>query len=107
MPFNDPFFPESTQTLAVTTAAASVQLRVLTALQGGAKRQVRVVAPSANSGPVFFAVGKSGVTATVATGTPVLPGTTEKFSLPGDATYISAILGTGTGTLYLTLGDGV
>jgi hypothetical protein len=53
----------------------------------------------------FIEFGDSSVTAALATGTPILPGTIMTFSIAASVTTMAAI-GT-AGTLYVTCGHGI
>lgn len=86
-------------TVAVTTSSASTTLTpgggVLRIANGGASA-------------VGFAVGTSPatVTAVLANGPVILPGSTEVFSIPVTADTI-ALIGAGASTVYLSRGEGV
>jgi hypothetical protein len=91
------FRPTSTVSINANTITASIAL-------AGSGRNVRV----SNSGltAVFLAFGGSTVTATVATGLPIQPGTSEVFDYSGANTYVAAITESGTSRISVTRGDG-
>lgn len=94
-----PMTPGETVTLAATTASARVALP--TALIS----QVMVTnAPGA--GLAFVSFGNDTVSAAVASSTPILPGVAYVFTVPSGATHMAAITGTGSATLYATVGQG-
>lgn len=102
MPSIDVFSPiPPTVNLSVTTATGSVA-RTLSGHVGG--DEVRV----ANTGTAvaFVEFGASGITASVTTSFPVLPGTAEVFSVNPLQTNVAAITASGTTTLYITTGRG-
>lgn len=94
-----PFSPGSTSTLAVTTVTGRV------ALTGGGS-----VVEIQNTGTavMFVKIGSSTVVAAV-TDYPVQPGHSKMVSRGPSSldTHIAAITGTGTATLYATVGDGI
>lgn len=99
---NNPFHPSPDDTLELS--ATSTTSRVTLAPGNGAN--VRIVAPAAND-VVFIQFGGSTVEATEAK-MPILPGTIEIFDVPPGAQYVAGICAsTETGTLYLTVGQGV
>lgn len=56
---------------------------------------------------IFFAIGYgTAATASATTSTPMLPGTTEVFTVAESATHISTICASGTSTVYATPGQG-
>lgn len=83
----------------VNSGSQSVALKVLAAPQSV---QVIVSSPSTNA-IAFIEFGDSTVTASASTGTPILPGSIQTFTV-GDATYVAAI--GSAGTLYFTSGYG-
>ena len=95
-----PFTPYGTVSRAGTGTTASVALT-------RAKDQTCIVtALPGNSGPVFIKFGDSTVEAAV-TDFPILPGTVQTFHVLAVHTHIAAILASGTGTIYASVGDGV
>ena len=86
-----------TVSLAVTGTTGRVQV------QASAGNNVRVY----NSGTVavFLACGDVTITATVAAGMPVAPGTVEVIGCP--QTYVAGISGGTAATVYLTPGAGL
>lgn len=104
MSLTAPFTPGATATLAVTSSTGSVALGA-GAGNGVADFQV-LVTSAAGAALSFIVFGTSSVTATTA-GTPILSGSAQTFTVPATATYVAAITGTGTATLYFTVGRGV
>jgi hypothetical protein len=100
----DPFTAGATVSLAVTTASASV---ALTGAAGKGKQQVRLY--NAGTALIFYKIGASGVAAAV-TDVPLPAGMVEVITVldaGGSARFIAAIAGTGTATLYATVGQGI
>lgn len=96
-------FAAGTVTASVTTSSAA------TALTSNAcvDRQVIVTSPATSAAIAFIEFGTSAsVTAAVATGIPILPGSVQTFSV-GEATYVACITSTSTATVYFTSGHGV
>ena len=54
---------------------------------------------------VFFNLGKSSAVTATTSNTPLLPNTTETFTLLNDITHIAAIAATTGSTLYVTTGE--
>ena len=96
-----PFTPiRTTATIAVTVAATSVALPstgqrtlVVTSVAGGAVAFIR------------FGSAATGQDATTAD-MPILPGSVQVFSIGDLDTFVSAITGAATATLYFTSGQG-
>lgn len=97
MPALAPFTPAGTVSLAVTGATARV------ALPRPGANQIMVTSPAANA-IAFIKFDQATVTAAV-TDTPILPGTSQVFTVPLDASHVAAI-GTASTTLYFTVGEG-
>ena len=98
-----PFCPTgATVTLSATTSTGSAAIGAGTAT---ASRTIRLAAPSTNSSIVFVEFGATGVEATTAK-MPILPGTVEIFNVGAMATHVAGITASGTGTLYITPGEG-
>ncbi len=87
-----------TVTLAVTGTTANVQVQATSASPA-----IRVY--NAGTVPVFLNCGVSGVTATVAAGIPISPGTVEVIG--SGQTYCAGITAGTAATLYLTPGSGL
>lgn len=93
----------ATASLAVTTGTGNVSLG--TSGFSNQSYSVRVVAPSDNDAVAFIKFGPSGVVATTGA-MPILPGTIELFQIPAASTFVAAITGSSTATLYFTPGEG-
>jgi len=91
------FRPTSTVSINATTSTASIAMT-------GSGRNVRV----SNSGltAVFINFGTSSVTATLAAGIPIQPGTSEVFEVSGANTYFAALTESGTSRINVTRGEG-
>jgi len=87
-----------TVTLAVTGTTASVQVQATSASPA-----IRIY--NAGTVPVFLNCGVSGVTATIAAGLPIAPGTVEVIG--SGQTYCAGISGGTAATVYLTPGAGL
>lgn len=99
MPALAPFSPAGTVNVSATTTTANVALPLV------ARDQVMVTnAPGGST--AFIAFGDSTVTASAATSTPVLPGAAYTFTINPQQTHMAAITGTGTATVYATVGQG-
>jgi hypothetical protein len=70
-----------------------------------AKDQTAVVSNSISGSVAFVRFGDDAVEATAAD-FPVLPGQQRVLDIPARATHVAVILNTGTGTVYVTIGDG-
>ena len=92
----------ATVSIAATTTTGRIALGIKSTPPGS---QVVVQAPSSNADTVFIAFGGSSITATTA-GFPMLPGAIQVFSVGQGETYIAAICGSSTGTVYATPGHG-
>lgn len=96
-----PFTPGETASLVTAATTANVALPKPFG-SGAMARQLRIVSLAAN--PInFIKFGSSTVVAAL-TDTPILPGATEVFTVPTDATHVAAI--GGAGTMYFTAGFG-
>lgn len=91
----------ASQSISATTSSSNVSLATI-----GAHLQVMVTAPSANAATAFIAFGVGNTTAATVSGTPILAGTAQVFTVPAGTNYAAAITGTSTATLYFTPGDG-
>jgi len=90
----------STVNISATTSSASVALP-----SGIPSRSLRIFN---NAGAVaFIAFGGSSITAATSTSVPIAVGAVEVLSIPPEATYVAAILASGTGTVYFTVGFGI
>ena len=96
-----PFTPNQAGTVIATVAATTA---ALTLSKGGVAQQIMVQALAANA-IAFINFGTAAVTATVTTGTPILPGQSYLFTVGGDTTTVATI-GTAGNTLYFTSGYG-
>lgn len=89
----------STVSISATTSSANVALP-----SGVPARQLRIFN---NAGAVaFVAFGGSGITASTSTSVPIAVGAVEVLSIPSEANYVAAILASGTGSIYFTVGFG-
>jgi hypothetical protein len=86
----------ATVSLAVSAASARVALPA---------RSIRL--HNSSEVTMFIAFGDSAVSATVAAGMPIPAGGVEVFDVPGGPTHVAAITASGTGTLYVTPGQGL
>lgn len=83
-----------TTTLAATTTTSRVALP---------SRNIRIY--NGGSNPVFVRFGDSTVTAAAANAMPLPAGGVEVFN-HADATHLAAIYASGSGTVYITPGEG-
>lgn len=97
----DPFKPQTagTVTISATTTSAA------TALVSSGRTQVLVY--NAGSSTVFLEFGTSAVAAVVASGLPVPSGAILVLSVDPTVTHVAAITGSGTATVYVTVGRGI
>lgn len=97
-----PFTPakNGTTTVGATTTTASGALKVPSA------RDQVMVTNAAGGSTAFIEFGDSTVTASATTSTPVLPGAAYIFTINPEMTHIAVITGTGTATVYATVGQG-
>lgn len=100
-PANTPTQNETATSLSVTTTSATVALPV------GGRGQLRVTATVDAAGHnMFIAFGDTNATAQVAGANSihVVPLFPEYFTVPGDSSFVAAIMDAGTGVLYLASG---
>lgn len=91
-----PFSPGTTETLSASTSSASVTL-------DGDTNQVRVYNATAAVAFIRFTTDAS---TAVNTDTPIAPGSVEVFTKAANKNIASAILASGTGSVYFTIGHG-
>lgn len=92
-----PFRPAGTASVAASTSAAAV------ALVGGGSS---VLVFNAASGIAFVRFGMAGVAASAGSDLPVPPGGLMLVDAGRLATYASAVLASGSGSVFFTRGDG-
>lgn len=98
------FYPIASVALALTTTSARVAIPGT--IEREQKRTVRLANPE--TAGVFIAFGSSTVTAAVDGTSLYLPaGAVELFEPPVGVTHVAGVLASGTGTLYITAGEGV
>jgi hypothetical protein len=93
--------PQGTITISATGASAATALPIA---GGGGVRQLEI--SNAGTVAVFVETGDSTVAATVATGYPILPGQCKVITIKPTATYVGVISGSGTQTVYVSVGVG-
>lgn len=98
----NPFTPNTGGTITITVAATSASVALT---KGGVDCQVMVSSLAANA-IAFIEFGAAANAATVATGTPILPGRVYTFTLGATQTNVATI-GTAANTLYFTTGQGM
>lgn len=101
------FGPVQSGTIAMTTASSVGASWTQFSVPGGSPLQSLRVG-NAGSGPCFVRFGKNAQTATT-TGTrdhPLLIGNIEVWDIPAGCDNIAAILESGTGKLYWSIGEG-
>jgi hypothetical protein len=102
------FYPQQNLTFAVgagsSAAAQTITQNLNTTLNSTPLQDIRIY--NAATGVAFIDWGGTGVVATTTTGFPVGAGLTEKISMGRSAVGITAILGTGTGNVYIAVGQG-
>jgi hypothetical protein len=91
------FRPAGTAIVAASTTASAV------ALNGGGSA---VLVYNAATTTAFFRLGAAAGLVATASDTPVPPGTRMLVDGGPFVSYAAAILGSGTGVVYFTLGDG-
>jgi len=96
----EPFTPMTAGTVSRAVAGTTASV----ALAKGSVNQTVMVSSLAANAIAFIEFGTSAVEAAIATGTPILPGQTQKFTVGSNVTHVAAI-GT-AGTLYITCGKG-
>ena len=97
-----PFTPIApSASISATTSSSRV------ALPNSTATQVMVTAPATNADVALIRFGSSDITA-LTTSTPILPGTVQVFTVPGDGivTHVAAICATSTASLIFTSGMG-
>lgn len=92
-----PFRPAGTASVAASTSAAAV------ALVGGGSS---VLVFNAGNGIAFVRFGMAGVAASAGSDLPVPPGGLMLVDAGRLATYASAVLASGSGSVFFTRGDG-
>lgn len=90
------FGPGTTTSISASVTSASGTLT-------GSGNQVRI--NNATGQRAFFRFGVSSATA-VSTDCPIEAGATEVFTRPTNMTVLAVILAAGSGTFYVTVGDG-
>lgn len=103
------FFPSQNYTMATTTASAVSQAVVQPSAVGGAGGGYPLlalrIANNAN-GVAFVRINGGAATTTGANDIPILAGEDVIFDTVTPSTSISAILASGTGNVYIGLGEG-
>jgi hypothetical protein len=92
-----PFRPAGTASLAASTTSAS------TALSGGGSA---ILVYNAAAAVAFFRLGAASGLAALATDMPIPPGARMLVDGGPFVSFAAAILQSGTGTVYFTIGDG-
>ncbi len=92
-----PFRPAGTASLAASTTSSAI------ALAGGGSA---VLVYNASSATAFFRLGAATGLTALNTDTPLPPGARMLVDGGPFVTYAAAVLSSGTGTVYFTLGDG-
>jgi hypothetical protein len=87
----------ATRTIAATTTP-------LRATLPGVARHARVMNGAASI--AFIRFGVNDMDASVATSMPLGPGAVEVFRVPATAGYVSVVLASGSGPVYVTPGEG-
>ena len=101
-----PFGPvyQGTKTISCGTSSTATALATNFA---GQFVPFQVIVRNKGTVEVFVEFGdSSGITSAVATGQPVLAGTIEIFTVAGSTTHIACISGSGTQTVYASIGKG-
>lgn len=95
------FRPFSNTSISLANTSANASLGTIQPMG----RQIMVTSPSAN--PLcFIKLGSGASLAATTSDTPILPGTVQTFGVIDVDDHIAAIVASGTGTLYITIGDG-
>lgn len=94
------FRPATAATVNISTSTSSARVQIAGAASFGSYR-----VHNAGTTTAFIAEGDVTVTAATTTGVPIPAGAIEVLSFGN--THIAAILASGTGTLYITPGDGI
>lgn len=97
------FEPANWTTATVVLSASTTSAGA--ALVGTTKSQDCVRIMNDTNSTAFVRFGAGSQTA-VATDTPILAKSVELFGLDPDETHVAVILGSGTGTVYVTTGKG-
>ena len=100
-----PFRPVSNSTVNISAGTSSTRIAITDpgVQQGGA---LRIYNSSAVN--VFVAIGDVTVTASTSTNMPIAPGSVEVVQVPAGATYVAAIVASGSGNvIYFTSGVGL
>src|SRR6185369_4052059 len=93
---------QGTVTISCGVASSATALASIAAFQS----QVQLEVQNAGTATVFVETGSSLVTSAVATGYPVLVGQRQVISVGPRVTHIGCITGSGTQTVYVTVGQG-
>lgn len=91
------FTPTSEVILNAKTTTANVAI-------SATGTPTQVIVTNFGPSPAFVVLGAAGVTATVATGMPVMPGTQSVVLALGTNTNLAAITASGTATLHISAG---
>lgn len=94
---NQPFRPAGTVSLSAGTASSAV------ALSGGGES---VVVTNAAQAVAFVTFGPTAAVTATTAGMPVLPGGRVLLAAHAHTRFAAAVLASGSGSLYFTLGDG-
>lgn len=92
---------KDTVTITVGVASAATSINLATETRGN--RTIRLV--NSGSNIIYFTLGDSTVTTTVAAGCPMLPNTVETFLLRNEVTHIATIAGATGNSLFVTVGE--
>ena len=93
-----PFRPTGGSTVNITVGAASARI----ALSSGEQQLVM----NNGTATAWIAFGDGTVTAALATGIPIGPGTSRVMTIPPGVTQVAAIAAAATGLIYFTPGSG-
>jgi dTDP-4-dehydrorhamnose 3,5-epimerase-like enzyme len=93
----------NTANVSASTTTASVALVIPTP----APRNMVVRVYNAATTVAFVNCGAGSATAVATTSLPVAAGAASAVTVPEGTTHCAAILGTGTGTVYFTVGEGI
>lgn len=98
-----PFAPvyQGSKTISCGTSSTATALATTFA---GSVLPFQVVVRNKGSVEVFVEFGDSGITSAVANGQPVLAGSIEIFTVAGSTTHVACISGSGTQTVYASIG---
>lgn len=98
----------NTHRINLTTSSARIELASLGIT---AKKTLRLFLDATS--PAFIALGKSDLVAEIpsnggnANGMPIGAGRETGITVKGGTKYLAAIMGSGTGVLYITVGEGI